>query len=171
VVIALLAALLIIITLLLIIITLLLIIITLLLIIITLLLVVATLALDGEVYTIVERAVLGDTNETRLVVRARHDGAQSVDTSRQARDVSGQLSILSRRIETLEEREDLWVQRGGRGLIRHRLNDHVAVADDDSIFINGLRRRIVLGVGIGEEPSMEVVDRQPQREWLTVRQA
>jgi hypothetical protein len=187
-----------------------------------LLTVVTTLRLDGELYpeaksahlpvgrtpkkgasgsilvtyvdTIVERAVLSDTNETRLVVGARHDGAQSVVSSRKARDVSGQLVILiKRRIETLEEHEDSWVLRGGRSRRRNTLHDHVAVADDDSLVINGLqgvpqvtvsesctrkheriaylRRRIVLGVGIGEEPSMEVVDRQPQRERLTVRQA
>jgi len=137
-----------------------------------LLTVVTTLRLDGEVDTIVERAVLSDTNETRLVVGARHDGAQSVVSSRKARDVSGQLVILiKRRIETLEEHEDSWVLRGGRSRRRNTLHDHVAVADDDSLVINGLRRRIVLGVGIGEEPSMEVVDRQPQRERLTVRQA
>ena len=67
------------------------------------------------VYAVIERAVLSNGDENRLVVRARVDGAHSVETSRQSRrDLGGQNVILGFLVETLEEREHLRVQRLGR---------------------------------------------------------
>jgi len=93
------------------------------------------------------------------MVRARVDAAHSVGTSWQAgRDIGGQDAIRSRGVETLEESEDGGVQGRGRGQRRKRLDGHMAVAYNESVSVDGLRCSIVLGVGIDEGPSSEVVD-------------
>lgn len=144
--------------------------------------------------------MLSNVDKTRLVVRARVDAANSVVTSGQAgQDISGQDAIISRGVKTLEEREIVRVQRLSCIQRRHALNDNVAVAYNEPVSVDSLRtmsqkrivssktlckaasrrferathlwRRIVLGKGIGEESSNEVIDRQLQRERLVRRQA
>ena len=73
-------------------------------------------ALVTYIYAVIERAVLSNGDENRLVVRARVDAAHSVETSRQSRrDLGGQSVIRGGYVvETLEEREHLRVQRLSR---------------------------------------------------------
>jgi len=64
------------------------------------------------VYAVIERTVLSNGDENRLMIRARVDAAHSVETSIQAVcDFGGQDAILGRRVETFEECEILWIQR------------------------------------------------------------
>ena len=84
--------------------------------------------------------MLSNIDENRLVVRARVDGTHSVGTSIQARrDISGQDTILSWIVETLEEREDGRVQSlCGTQRIK-LLNDDMAVAYNETISVDGLQ--------------------------------
>jgi hypothetical protein len=91
------------------------------------------------VYAVIERAVLSNVDENRLVVRARVDAAHSERTGRQAgRYVGGQDAILGRFVETFEEREDVRVLRLGRLQRRKFLNDHVARPYNDPVVVDGL---------------------------------
>ena len=84
--------------------------------------------------------MLSNVDENRLVVRARVDAAHSVETCRQSRrDLSGQVTILvGFVVETFEERERLRVQWFSRLQRRDCLNDHVAVAYNDPVIVDGL---------------------------------
>jgi len=92
-----------------------------------------------HVYTIIERAVLSNVNENRLVVRARVDAAHSIGTSSQAAwYLGGQDTILGLFIETFEEREHGRIQRLSRLQVRHCLNDHVTMALNDPVVVDRL---------------------------------
>ena len=91
------------------------------------------------VYAVIERAVLSNSDENRLVIRARVDAAHTVETSRQAtRDLGGQDVIDGHVVETLEEREHQWIQRHNRVQSSNCLNDHVAVALNEPVVVDGL---------------------------------
>ena len=91
------------------------------------------------VYAVIERAVLSNGDENRLVVRTRVHAAHSVGTSRQAkRDLGGQDAIFVRCVETFKEHEHLRVQRPSRIQSRNCLNDHVAMTFNQPVFGDGL---------------------------------
>lgn len=91
------------------------------------------------VYAVIKRAVLSNGDENRLVIRARVDAAHTVETSRQAtRDLGGQDVIYGHIVEPFEEREQLWIQRYNRVQSSNCLNDHVAVAYNEPIVVDGL---------------------------------
>ena len=91
------------------------------------------------VYAVIERAVLSNGDENRLVVHTRVDAAHSVGTSRQAkRDVGGQNAIRGRCVESFKEHELVRVQRLRRIQGRNCLNDQVAVAFNQPVFVDGL---------------------------------
>jgi hypothetical protein len=91
------------------------------------------------VYAVIERAVLSNGDENRLMIYARVDAAHSVGTSGQAtRDLGGQDAILGCLVKTFEEHELLRIQRLNRIQSTHRLNDHVAVAYDDPVVVDSL---------------------------------
>ena len=78
------------------------------------------------------------------MVRACVDAAYSVGASGQAsRDICRQDAILSRGVETLEEREIGRVQGFSRFKRRKRLNDHMAVTFDVPVAVDGLQKGAV----------------------------
>ena len=104
-----------------------------------------------HVGAIIERAVLSNVDENRLVVRARVDAADSVGTSGQAvRDFGGQDTTLSLVVKTLEEREIIRVYWLSCSQRRKELNDHVAVAFNEPVSVDSLQ--MMSHKGIVSEP-------------------
>ena len=91
------------------------------------------------VYAVIERAVLSNGDENRLVVRTRVDAAHSVGTSRQASGhIGGQEATYGRCVESFKEHEYLRVQRLSRIQSRNCLNDQVAMTFNQPVFGDGL---------------------------------
>lgn len=123
--------------------------------------------LDGEVDHVVERTVLGNSNEHWLVVRRSVDGRHAVGTRGETtRNIRADNAIDRRAVDTLEESE--LGRRQGRGLVQRLklLNDDVRVANDVALRVHLLRRRVVVRVRVHEVARLEVVDRHRDGECL-----
>jgi hypothetical protein len=108
---------------------------------------------------VVERAVLRDGDEHRLVVRGRVDRGDAVEAlGEAASDVRGEDAVLGGVVEALEEREAGRVRR--RRLVGRLelLDDDVRVALDVPLRVHLLRRGKVVRVRVHEVARLEVRD-------------
>lgn len=116
---------------------------------------------------VIERSVLRDCDEHRLVVRGRVDRRETVDTLRETTgDDSGEDAVLGLVVQALEERE-LGRVEGARLVERlELLDDDVRVAVDVAVRVGHLGRGEEVLVRVREEASVEVLDRHLDREVL-----
>lgn len=113
--------------------------------------------LDGEVAAVIERTVLSVGNEARLMVRSRVDGADAVYTgSKTGGHISGENVVCGNVVETLEEGKGGGVQRLGGLEVGQFFDDHMAVADDDSLAVDLLWGGIVVGGGVDKVTGLHV---------------
>jgi len=110
--------------------------------------------------------VLGNGYQDGLMIGCSVDRRELVNASRQASsDVGGQNTISGSSVQTLEEREFLWVC--GRGLVKcsESLNDDVRVANDLSLSVQLLGCREIILLCVHESSSLEVGDCHGNSEW------
>lgn len=109
---------------------------------------------------VVERAMLRDWNEGRLVVRCGIDGREPVRARPEtSRYVCRENPTLGSCIQALEESESGRVQNLGRRERFHLLDDNVAMARDDALGIQLLRRGEVVLRCIHEVPRDQILNR------------
>ncbi len=116
---------------------------------------------------VVERTVLRDGDERRLVVRRRVDRCEAVHASGEtAGDGSREDAVRGLVVQALEE-DELRRVRGGRLVERgERVDGDVRVAGDVTSSVDRLRGREVVRVRVREEASVEVTDRHLDGEVL-----
>ena len=98
--------------------------------------------LDSEVDHVIQRAVLCNSDDDRLVVRRGVDAGETVGTSRETvRDVGGDDAVLGTAVHALKEREARRV--GGLGLFERveELDDDVGVSNDVALVVNSEKRK------------------------------
>ena len=109
---------------------------------------------------VVEHAMLRDWDEGGLVVRCGVDGREPVRARRETpRYVGRENPILGCRIQALEESENSRIRNLGRRERVHLLDDKVAMARDDALAIQLLRRGKVVLLRIHEVPRVQILDR------------
>jgi len=113
----------------------------------------------GEVDLVVERAVLRDGDEARLVVRRGVDARHAVRAGGEATgDGDAEHAVDGERVDALEELEHGRVEHRRRGETVDRLDDDVRVADNVAVAVHLLRRAVVVARRVDEVARLEVVD-------------
>jgi hypothetical protein len=129
-------------------------------------------SLYGEVGAIFKSTVLSIADEGDLMVRGSVDRAHAVDTSGQAvGDGSSEDIILGSIVKALEEGKSGGVEGLGGLQIGHLLDGDVRVADEDTLVIDLLRSRVVVGLGVDKVTSDEVQDLHLDGEGLVLDEA
>ena len=107
------------------------------------------------IYHIVQRTMLRNGNQDRLMVRSRVNRSETIDTGRQAIvDNSGDDPILLGGVDTFEESEHTGVKRRGLVYRGKLLDDDMCMSDDITPRIHLLRCRVVVRLCIDERPSL-----------------
>jgi len=121
--------------------------------------------LDSEVNHIIQRPVLSNSNQYRLVVRRGVDARKPVRAGGETRrDVRSEHAALRRGVQALEERELGRVRRGRLVERRQLLDDDMAVPLYLPLRVRELRRGKVVLLRVHEEARVQVVDRHLDRE-------
>ncbi len=122
---------------------------------------------DTHVNNIIQHTVLGDTNQSRLVVSGGIDGTHSVNTSRKTiGNISRQDTIDGSVVETLEEGKVLGVGDSRRCQAVDLLNNNVRMSLKNATAIGERGCGEVVLLSVDEETSLEVVDLHLDRELL-----
>ena len=119
--------------------------------------------LNREVNHIVQRTMLGDCDNDRLVVSCSVNARQTVHaTGETVRNISSDYPVNRTAVHTLEERETGWVQ--WRDLVDRveLLNNNVGVSDNVALCVNPKRKKITQSI----KPSLQTLQEKPSK--LTV---
>lgn len=120
-----------------------------------------------HINSIVERSVLCDRNEDRLVVRSGVDGGKFVHASWQAvGDIRSQNASLSSTVESLEECKDGRVKGVGLLHVLQLLNDNMRVSPNDALAIELLRGREIVLLRVDEVTCFQILNGHTNRELL-----
>lgn len=111
-----------------------------------------------KVNTIVETSVLSNGDDHRLVVRGRVDGADTVSSSwNTGCDISSNLTVDSRSVDTLEESELLGICDGGITQSVDFFDDDMGMTDDLTLSRELLRSSKVILVRIHKVTGFQVI--------------
>jgi len=125
----------------------------------------------SKVDAVIERTVLCNGSNNRLVIGGRVDSADTVIArSKTISNICRQDSIIGNIVETLKESEDLRV--GGSGLCKatvQQFNDNMGMSTDDTSSVKLLWCCEVVLLSVDEVTCFEIVDGELNLERLIVR--
>lgn len=121
---------------------------------------------DSEINRIIERAMLSDGGDNRLMVRRCIDGRELIKAcGKTVGDISSEFTAHSGGIQALEESELFGI--GGRGLVERSelLDNDVRVTLDLTLCVELLGCGKVVLLRVDEETGLHVLDLHLHREW------
>jgi hypothetical protein len=113
---------------------------------------------DLKLCAVVLGATLGNRHVHRLMIRSSNHGADAVDTSGKTAGDAGRKETIAVAIvvDALEKGKLRGIRRGGGPEIANLLNGDVTMANDVTVAIEALGRRVVVGGRVGEFASTQV---------------